>query len=187
MDSQMNIWFCALVSLSVLCYFIFGDSLADAGNNNPLSTFAKANYPPYGIDFPKRTSTGRFCNGRTSADIIGQLLGFTSFIPPFTVASGSSILQGVNYASASAGIRAETGTHLGKNIGLDGQLKNHRAMVSRITALLKTPKAAKAHLSKCIYYVGAGKLIDTSSWTSSTVDSELRFESYGQEKTVAKS
>lgn len=57
----------------VPCYFIFGDSLVDSGNNNQLMTAAKANYPPYGIDFPQGV-TGRFTNGRTAADIIGILL-----------------------------------------------------------------------------------------------------------------
>lgn len=54
----------------VPCYFIFGDSLVDSGNNNELVTKAKANYLPYGIDFPQG-ATGRFTNGRTMADIIG--------------------------------------------------------------------------------------------------------------------
>lgn len=54
----------------VPCFFIFGDSLSDNGNNNPLSTDAKANYPPYGIDFPYGP-TGRFCNGRTVVDFLG--------------------------------------------------------------------------------------------------------------------
>ena len=54
------------------CYFIFGDSLSDNGNNNPLPTTTKANYPPYGIDFP-RGPTGRFTNGRTVADIVGNI------------------------------------------------------------------------------------------------------------------
>lgn len=53
----------------VPCYFIFGDSLVDNGNNNNLATTAKANYPPYGIDF--FGPTGRFTNGRTTADFIG--------------------------------------------------------------------------------------------------------------------
>lgn len=56
----------------VPCYFIFGDSLADNGNNNFLNTLAKANYSPYGIDFPYG-STGRFTNGRTIVDVIGNL------------------------------------------------------------------------------------------------------------------
>lgn len=61
------------VEPQVPCYFIFGDSLVDSGNNNGLATAAKANYPPYGIDFPKGVS-GRFTNGRTVADIIGMSL-----------------------------------------------------------------------------------------------------------------
>lgn len=54
----------------VPCYFIFGDSLVDNGNNNDRSTVAKANYPPYGIDYPGG-QTGRFSNGRNLADFIG--------------------------------------------------------------------------------------------------------------------
>lgn len=61
--------------LQVPCYFIFGDSLVDSGNNNQLVTAAKANYLPYGIDFPAGV-TGRFTNGRTIADIIGISLSF---------------------------------------------------------------------------------------------------------------
>lgn len=56
---------------AVPCYFVFGDSLVDSGNNNNLATDAKVNYWPYGIDFPKGP-TGRFCNGRTIADVTGR-------------------------------------------------------------------------------------------------------------------
>jgi len=52
-------------------FFIFGDSLSDCGNNNNLKTDAKANHPPYGIDFPNGP-TGRFTNGRTTVDILGN-------------------------------------------------------------------------------------------------------------------
>lgn len=55
----------------VPCYFVFGDSLVDNGNNNNLLTQAKVNYPPYGIDFPNQNATGRFCNGENTADFIG--------------------------------------------------------------------------------------------------------------------
>lgn len=54
----------------VPCHFIFGDSLSDNGNNNDLNTLAKANYAPYGYDFPQGP-TGRFTDGRTISDIIG--------------------------------------------------------------------------------------------------------------------
>jgi len=57
----------------VPCYFIFGDSLVDNGNNNYIVSLARANYPPYGIDFAGGPS-GRFTNGLTTVDVIGKLL-----------------------------------------------------------------------------------------------------------------
>ena len=63
----------------VPCYFIFGDALVDSGNNNKLVTAGKANYLPYGIDFPQGV-TGRFTNGRTFADIIGLFLSLSFVI-----------------------------------------------------------------------------------------------------------
>lgn len=51
--------------------FIFGDSLIDSGNNNDLTSLAKANYYPYGIDF-EGGATGRFSNGYTIVDEIGN-------------------------------------------------------------------------------------------------------------------
>lgn len=52
--------------------FAFGDSLTDNGNNNYfLSSLAKANYVPYGVDFEEGPS-GRFSNGRTCLDYIGN-------------------------------------------------------------------------------------------------------------------
>lgn len=59
----------------VPCYFIFGDSLVDNGNNNQLTSLAKANYFPYGIDFPGGPS-GRFSNGKTAVDVIGENIAF---------------------------------------------------------------------------------------------------------------
>lgn len=52
-------------------FFIFGDSLVDNGNNNGIVTLARANYRPYGIDFPQGV-TGRFTNGRTYVDVLGN-------------------------------------------------------------------------------------------------------------------
>jgi hypothetical protein len=53
----------------VPCYFVFGDSLVDNGNNNGIVSMARANYPPYGIDFAGGP-TGRFSNGLTTVDVI---------------------------------------------------------------------------------------------------------------------
>ncbi|KAB5534244.1 hypothetical protein DKX38_017330 [Salix brachista] len=139
----------------VPCYFIFGDSLADSGNNNRLQTLAKANYSPYGIDFPDGP-TGRFCNGRTIVDIIAEKLGFENFIPPFATATGTDIVSGVNYASGSAGIRDETGQQQGQRIPLNKQLRNHQITVSRLIEIIGNDESTALYLSKCLYSVGMG-------------------------------
>ncbi|TXG53700.1 hypothetical protein EZV62_018956 [Acer yangbiense] len=122
----------------VPCYFTFGASLYDNGNNNAFVTAARANYPPYGIDF-RRGPTGRFTNGRNTADIIGQ-----------------DILKGVNYAPGSSGILDETGQHLGARISMNQQLLNHQSTISRIVSILGDNESASKLLSKCIYTVGIG-------------------------------
>lgn len=43
---------------------------------------------------------------------IAELLGFDDYIAPYAQARGRDILRGVNYASAAAGIREETGQQL---------------------------------------------------------------------------
>ncbi|GLJ54025.1 hypothetical protein SUGI_1156120 [Cryptomeria japonica] len=53
--------------------FIFGDSITDNGNNNYITTLAKANFFPYGIDFEGGGATGRFCNGMTTIDVLVRL------------------------------------------------------------------------------------------------------------------
>lgn len=61
----------AVAPRQVAALFVFGDSLVDVGNNNFLSSLAKANYYPYGIDFPAGPS-GRFTNGETFVDMLGN-------------------------------------------------------------------------------------------------------------------
>ncbi|MBA0773827.1 hypothetical protein Gotri_009080 [Gossypium trilobum] len=149
-----NTYHCVNAEPQVPCYFIFGDSLSDNGNNNNLATEAKVNYWPYGIDFPKGP-TGRFTNGRTMQDIIVQLLGFQEFIPPFATSRGQEILKGVNYASGSAGILNESGQHLGVRISMDMQLSNHQSVISTIVEMLGKCAASKL-LGKCMYAVQIG-------------------------------
>ncbi|KAK4380256.1 hypothetical protein RND71_002118 [Anisodus tanguticus] len=60
----------------VPCYFTFGDSLLDNGNNNDLNTTGKANYVPYVVDFPDGPTCG-FTNGRNTADILGSRKNLT--------------------------------------------------------------------------------------------------------------
>ncbi|KAL1555935.1 GDSL esterase/lipase-like protein [Salvia divinorum] len=139
----------------VPCYFIFGDSLVDNGNNNNIQSLARANYLPYGIDFPGGP-TGRFSNGKTTVDVIAELLGFDDYIPPYASARGQQILRGVNYASAAAGIRRETGQQLGDRIDFTGQINNYKNTVSQVVDILGDEDSAASYLRQCIYSVGVG-------------------------------
>ncbi|KAK2990031.1 hypothetical protein RJ640_004709 [Escallonia rubra] len=52
--------------------YVFGDSLVDVGNNNHLKvSFAKADFPHNGVDYPGGKPTGRFSNGKNAADFLG--------------------------------------------------------------------------------------------------------------------
>ncbi|XP_076924461.1 GDSL esterase/lipase At1g29670-like [Bidens hawaiensis] len=135
----------------VPCYFIFGDSLVDGGNNNHLETRWKANYLPYGIDF-LQGYTGMFTNGRTTADIIGQFLGIDDFIPSYATATIDQFNKGVNYASGGGGIREESGHHNGDRVSLDRQLLNHKSTVSSLSRVAKNT----TFLRECIYVVNIG-------------------------------
>nr|CAD1834007.1 unnamed protein product [Ananas comosus var. bracteatus] len=139
----------------VPCFFIFGDSLVDNGNNNDIASLARANYPPYGIDFPGGPS-GRFSNGMTTVDVIAKLLGFDNYTPPFASASGNELMTGVNFASAAAGIREETGQQLGGRISFGGQVQNYQAAVQSVVNILGDEDSAANYLSKCIFSVGMG-------------------------------
>ncbi|KAK9691754.1 hypothetical protein RND81_09G217300 [Saponaria officinalis] len=137
----------------VPCFFIFGDSLSDSGNNNNLLTLAKANFLPYGIDHPDGP-TGRFTNGKTTVDLIGDLLGLEGYIPPYSSVEDQEIIKGVNYASGSAGIYPETGFQVGMRISMDQQLINHKTIVSKLAKNLGA--TTSDHLNKCLYSVYVG-------------------------------
>ncbi|KAI3997529.1 hypothetical protein MKX01_008136 [Papaver californicum] len=107
--------------------FVFGDSLVDVGNNNYIVTVAKSNYLPNGLDFPPGLNpTGRFCNGRTVVDVIGQELGWRDFTPAYLAPTAVEdvVLNGVNYASAASGILNGTGRNYVGRINNDAQLDN---------------------------------------------------------------
>ncbi|KAF8369938.1 hypothetical protein HHK36_032032 [Tetracentron sinense] len=138
--------------------YVFGDSLEDSGNNNLLNTAAKANYNPYGIDFPGG-ATGRFTNGKTSSDFTGQSLGLP-FIPPYLGLSEDErrrTITGLNYASGSAGILTETGTALGTNLGMEKQVQLFEETVrTYLPGNFKSPKELCLYLSKSIFMVSIG-------------------------------
>ncbi|XP_051116667.1 GDSL esterase/lipase At1g74460 isoform X2 [Andrographis paniculata] len=106
--------------------FIFGDSLSDVGNNNYLmKSLARASLPWYGIDFGNGLPNGRFSNGRTVADIIGDSMGLPrppAFLDP-SLNEDLILENGVNYASGGGGILNETGSYFVQRFGLYKQIE----------------------------------------------------------------
>ncbi|XP_011038179.1 PREDICTED: GDSL esterase/lipase At1g29670-like [Populus euphratica] len=105
--------------------FVFGSSLVDNGNNNFLkNSIAKADFLPYGIDFPYGPS-GRFTNGKNVIDLLCDQLKLP-LVPAFTDPStkGTKIIHGVNYASGASGILDDTGLQAGNVISLNQQIRN---------------------------------------------------------------
>jgi hypothetical protein len=140
--------------------FIFGDSLVDAGNNNYIPTLSRANMTPNGIDFAATggTPTGRFTNGRTIADIIGEMLGQADYSPPFLApnTSGGAILNGVNYASGGGGILNATGKVFVNRIGMDLQVDYFNITRQQLDALLGRDKAREFLRKKAIFSITVG-------------------------------
>ncbi|KAK7329571.1 hypothetical protein VNO77_23741 [Canavalia gladiata] len=134
--------------------FVFGDSLVDVGNNNYIASLSKANYPPFGIDFGR--STGRFSNGRTIGDIIGQELAF-GFTPPYMAPStiGPVVLKGVNYASGGGGILNQTGKIFGGRINFDAQIDNFANTRQDIISTIGVPETLNL-LKRAIFSVTIG-------------------------------
>ncbi|XP_012092441.1 GDSL esterase/lipase At1g29670-like [Jatropha curcas] len=145
-----------VVAETVPCYFIFGDSFAVNGNDDNNPDTYKANYLPYGVDFPGGPN-GRFSDGRTMVDIIAQNLGFRTEIPPFIrVGNGSEVLQGANYASSGAILQAEIAGSKVTAISMSQQVKNHQKIVRRIRNILGDKNKTHDYLKSCLYSVGVG-------------------------------
>ncbi|KAH6756016.1 GDSL-like Lipase/Acylhydrolase superfamily protein [Perilla frutescens var. hirtella] len=143
-------------SPQVTAMFAFGDSLTDPGNNNYLNSFAKANYMPYGVDFYEGQPSGRFCNGKTFIDYLGELLGLP-VLPPYTspFASGGNILRGVNYASAAGGILEETGRILGERFSLSQQVINFESTLSSLRSQMQDQELGN-YLGKALVVMTLG-------------------------------
>lgn len=135
--------------------YVFGDSTVDVGNNNMLKTLAKANYAPYGVDFPGGVN-GRPTNGQNMADFIASKLGISS--PPayrLVDLKTYTSAQGFNYASSSAGILPETGF---KGIlTMDQQVGLFKTTVGEyLPTHLPNPASVSDHLSKSIFMFVVG-------------------------------
>jgi phospholipase/lecithinase/hemolysin len=126
--------------------FIFGDSLSDVGNNMRLSrSLAQASLPWYGIDFGNGLPNGRFTNGRTVSDIIGDHMGFPrppAFLDP-SLTEDIILENGVNYASGGGGILNETGTYFIQRLSLYRQIELFQGTTEMIRSKVGIVEADK--------------------------------------------
>ncbi|CAA7395891.1 unnamed protein product [Spirodela intermedia] len=137
--------------------YTFGDSLADVGNNNHLHlSLLKANFPHNGVDYPGRKATGRFGNGRNSADFLAEKLGLQTSPPYLSISSSGgpdAFLKGVSFASGGAGVL--NSTNKDHCLTLDKQIE----YFSRVHAALQQKLGdveTKKHISQSIFIVVIG-------------------------------
>ncbi|KAG8380706.1 hypothetical protein BUALT_Bualt06G0043800 [Buddleja alternifolia] len=119
-------------------FFVFGDSLVDSGNNNYLTTTARADSPPYGIDFPTHRPTGRFSNGLNIPDLISESIGGRESPLPYLSPAlrGQRLLVGANFASAGIGILNDTGVQFVNIIRISQQLAYFQQYQQRVSVLI---------------------------------------------------
>ncbi|XP_057802362.1 GDSL esterase/lipase At5g33370-like [Salvia miltiorrhiza] len=131
-------------------FFVFGDSLVDNGNNNYLATTARADSPPYGIDYPSHRPTGRFSNGLNIPDIISETNGWEATLPYLSPElTGQKLLVGANFASAGVGVLNDTGIQFVNIIRIYQQLnyfKQYQQRLSQIIGQQETKRLVKESL-----------------------------------------
>ncbi|KAL4191903.1 hypothetical protein AMTRI_Chr06g169590 [Amborella trichopoda] len=134
-------------------FFIFGDSLVDAGTNNYINTSKnhQANFLPYGENSFFAKPTGRFSDGRISPDFIAKLANLP-LIPPY-LEPGANHSFGANFASAGAG--ALQTTNQGQVVDMDTQIEQYINLTGRLRRNLGDSKANQV-LSNAVYYISAG-------------------------------
>ncbi|XP_008242080.1 PREDICTED: GDSL esterase/lipase At4g16230-like [Prunus mume] len=167
--------------------FIFGDSTVDVGTNNLLqSSSSRADFAPYGIDFPYSVPTGRFSNGLNSADQLARLFGYQRSPPPFlyilnrTSTFKRDILQGVNFASGGSGILIKTGKfRYTEVVPLGDQIQQFATVRGNFIKLIG-PEATDKFIAKSLFIVSTGSNdlfdhVELPSNSSTSVDPEDEF------------
>ncbi|GAV72904.1 Lipase_GDSL domain-containing protein [Cephalotus follicularis] len=139
--------------------YVFGDSLVDVGNNNYLPiSITKADFPHNGIDFPNRIPTGRFSNGKNTADFLAEKVGLPTSPPYLSRILGNnegSFLTGVNFASGGAGIFNGTDEKYQQSIPLTQQVEYY-SMVHEELIQQMGYSDVQNHSSKSLFVIVIG-------------------------------
>ncbi|ESQ48494.1 hypothetical protein EUTSA_v10021047mg [Eutrema salsugineum] len=143
----------APTNITVPALIVFGDSIMDTGNNNDIPTLLKANFPPYGRDFPDAIPSGRFSDGKVPSDIIAEKLGIAKTLPPYLGSNlkPNDLLKGVIFASGGSGYDPLTSKLLSV-IPMSDQLKYFQEYLSKIKQNFGEEKV-KFILEKSVFLV----------------------------------
>ncbi|WVZ88266.1 hypothetical protein U9M48_034806 [Paspalum notatum var. saurae] len=136
---------------------VFGDSTADTGNNNFIQTLLRANYTPYGRDFPPGgVATGRFSNGRLAADFVSQALGLPRSVPPYLDPAHSilRLASAVSFASAGSGLDDIT-AQIFSAVTLTQQIEHFKEYRERLRRAVGGAAAADV-VARALYLISAG-------------------------------
>ncbi|KAJ9565187.1 hypothetical protein OSB04_001153 [Centaurea solstitialis] len=135
---------------------VFGDSTVDTGNNNYVTTLAKANHYPYGKDFPGHVPTGRFSNGKLAVDLLASMLGVKQTIPPFLQPglSAYELRTGVCFASAGTGYDRLTAA-ITTAVPISQQLNYFKGYKERLKKVIGEEEARRI-ISRALVSVSAG-------------------------------
>ena len=135
---------------------IFGDSTVDAGNNNYINTFFKANNPPYGENYPGHIPTGRFSDGKLVPDFLASFLWIKEAVPPFLEPnlSEDELRTGVNFASAGSGYDDLT-TMLSNVIPVSKQVQLFKSYIDKLKGIVGEEEA-KNITSEALVVISAG-------------------------------
>lgn len=136
--------------------FAFGDSTVDTGNNNFIQTVARGNYPPYGRDYAGGVATGRFSNGRLSADFVSDALGLSPSLPAYLDPAHTihHLASGVSFASAGAGLDNIT-SQIMSAMTLSQQIDHFREYTEKLKRA-KGEAAARHIISHALYVFSIG-------------------------------
>ncbi|XP_021727650.1 GDSL esterase/lipase EXL3-like [Chenopodium quinoa] len=154
---------------------VFGDSIVDPGNNNYIKTIGRADFPPYGRDFPGGVATGRFGNGKIPSDFFAEELGIKDFVPPYLdpTLNISDLLTGVSFASGAAGYDPKS-AKLANVMTLQKQLNLFKRYIEKLKAAVGE-KTTSTIISQSVYLISAGSNDITNTYFSSLPVERLRY------------
>ncbi|CAN6221313.1 unnamed protein product [Urochloa humidicola] len=142
--------------------FMFGDSIVDPGNNNNRLTEAKANFPPYGQDFPGGVATGRFSNGLVPGDFLASKLGIKELLPPYLSddLELEDLLTGVAFACGGSGYDPLT-SKLATTLSSTNQLELFRDYKEKLRALVGEEEMKRV-ISEGVFFtvMGANDIVN---------------------------